>query len=498
MVADAPFRLEPGCDLPVLLLIKDAQKYPIFLTSVSIELKSTSDFSLHRFDINETVNTAWWKKIFMLNIPEDWRGQTLSADVKIEFAIKGKQKTIHNDNFKGLSHDALKVNIAQEPRPVFDRWHCGDLHFHTDYTSDQVEFGAPIEAALKMARALGLSFFAATDHSYDLDDDENDYLKNDPDLKKWKRSRLEIKSLNEAHVDPVVIIPGEEVSCANDEGRNVHCLVLNHDDFVPGSGDSAEKWLRTDSELTIESLARKASSRNLLIAAHPKDTVPLLERILIRRGMWMDNDCRTKGITGLQILNGLDNDAFRKGLQQWIKQLLDGERVCIFAGNDAHGNFNRYRQIKTPMLSLQEIENHQLFGWATTAVWMDRDRLNVENILKHLGQGHAVITNGPLLIFTVLNDEDNRFQIGESVNGRSKKIELHGKTTNEFGQFTEVKIIAGQGERSEVVLKTYQPSVNLFESEIDPGPERYAYFRCEALTSKGFFCYTNPIWLYSP
>ena len=56
----------------------------------------------------------------------------------------------------------------------------------------------------------------------------------------------------------------------------------------------------------------------------------------------------------------------------WIRLLLDGYHKFIYAGNDAHGNFNMYRQIKTPMLSLYE-KKEQLFGEFRTGVFTKKD-----------------------------------------------------------------------------------------------------------------------------
>lgn len=233
MIADAPFRIEPGQDIPVLLLLKDADKYPVFLESAVIKVQSGIHTSSVSFEIKEQVNGRWWNRIFSLSIPDEWRGQTVEVDVGVFYQSDGRKKEMRNDNCPGLSHAPLKVHLAAEAQPVLDDWIHGDIHFHTEFTDDQVEFGAPVDAAAVMAKAMGMKFFCATDHSYDLDDMEADYLQNDPDLKKWKRSRETIRKLNQGSNNPVVIIPGEEVSCGNAENRNVHCLVLNQDSFCP-------------------------------------------------------------------------------------------------------------------------------------------------------------------------------------------------------------------------------------------------------------------------
>ena len=495
IIADAPYRIEPGQDIPVLLLVKDADKFPIILGSVVITLSEGMHSASVSFELNEKIGSAWWKKIFELHIPDEWRGQKVEIDVLINYEIGGKKKKIHNDNCPGLSHAPLKVNAAQYVQPGLENWVQGDLHFHTDFTDDQVEFGAPMDAAAVMAQAMGMQFFCATDHSYDLDDMENDFLHNDPDLKKWKRLHETIKQLNQKHGKTFVIIPGEEVSCGNAEHRNIHCLVLNHDTYLPGSGDGAERWLRTDSELTVNDVAVRVAPSALAIAAHPKDPIPFLEKILIRRGLWTDEDCRTHGVAGLQILNGLDNNAFREGLEQWRRQLLRGERVFIFAGNDAHGNFNRYRQVKVPMLSLHEIENHQPFGWARTCVWMGGKPLNVEHIVEQLRGGHAVITTGPLVVCTINNENGEIFQIGETAAGSKLTLGLQGETNAEIGKFTEIKIWGGHRNGKEFVLHNFKHDEMSFQIKLEMSLTLYSYIRCEAATSKKMFCYTNPIWI---
>lgn len=495
IIADAPFRIEPGRDLPVLVIIKDADKYPIFMRSVSIELRTGIHSMPKQFEIDERIEERWWKRIFELQIPREWQGQKIEVDVVVHFENNGKPKMIRNDNCPGLSHAPLKVYAAANAQPTFENWVQGDMHFHTEFTDDQVEFGAPVDATAVIAHAMGMSFFCATDHSYDLDDMEGDFLQNDPELRKWKRSRETIKKLNQQSENSFVVIPGEEVSCGNVENRNVHCLVLNQDSFLPGSGDGAEQWLRTDAELSVRDVAEKTSKTALSIAAHPKDPVPFLEKILIRRGTWTDEDCRTRGIAGLQILNGLDNKAFRNGLEQWCRQLLRGERIFIFAGNDAHGNFNRYRQVKIPMLLLHEIENYQPFGWARTCVWMDKHILNAANIVEQLRRGHAIITTGPLIVCTIESGSGEIFQIGETASGNNLILRLCGKTNEEIGAFTEIKIVAGQYGGKETVLHNYNTEKMEFEASFDMALSPFMYIRCEAATSKKMFCYTNPIWI---
>jgi hypothetical protein len=497
ILTDAPYRVDPGAQLPVLLLIKDADKFPIQLRSVSIRMQAGPHELRKIFSVGMHITTLWWYRIFYLEIPEPMRGKEIEVQSEITCQINGKEKHVVNDNFAGLSHSPLKVFCSTEPLPSMDGWHYGDLHYHTNYTADQVEFGAPLTAAVEAAKSIGLDFFAATDHSYDLDDFENDYLHNDPDLTKWKHFQEEVAGLNSANKEKFVVLPGEEVSVANEEGCNVHCLVLNDPQFIPGSGDSAERWGQTDAEFSIGNTAGNIPAGSMAVAAHPMDPVPLFEKLFIRRGRWSTQDCRSENISGLQILNGLDNAAFYEGLQQWIDSLRIGRRIFIFAGNDAHGNFNRFRQVKTPMLSLHEIENHQRFGWAKTCALLGELPLTPENLISSLRNGRAVLSNGPLLTFSAQNERDQVFQIGDQAYGRRWQISLTALSSDEMGALEEVRVIQGNLHEPEITLKSFDGFPEPFHFNADFAVDKLSYLRCEATTAKNLFCYTNPVWFRS-
>lgn len=511
IVFDAPFRVEPGCQLPVMLLIKDADQYPAELREVVIEINVEGSPKLHFADpegfknlrslhgnpeslqnLRGSCTNRWSYRIFDIDIPEAFRGKTMTVDCHCRAVIAGRERTIRNDNFPGLSHAPLRVFAAQDPLPTPDGWRHGDLHYHTEYTTDQVEFGAPLAATVAAAKALGLQFLAATDHSYDLDDMEGDFLHNDPDLRRWKKSREEISEFNRTSRDGFTIIPGEEVTCANAEGRNVHLLVLNEPSFLPGSGDGAEKWSRTRSEMTIAQVLQVMSPGALAMAAHPHDPAPWLEKWLIRRGRWEAADNRL--VSHVQILNGLDNGAFREGIRDWIRRLCAGERVFIAAGNDAHGNFNRFRQVRTPMLALHEKWNHQRLGWARTCVRAKSG--SVADLIEALSFGQSILTTGPVLNLTIRDGGGKECGVGETAMAGTLDIRCDARSTAEFGRLTGLTIYAGTSD-GERVLAGFEKSDRGHEAGVQGSYilERCGHVRAEVRTETGAFCYSNPIWL---
>ncbi len=505
ILADIPHRLEPNASLPILLIVKDADHYPVELTSVSITIihEATGTIFSQRIFSNETsINTPlWWK---VVHVPLEGALQKLfgflSIDVYFNYKLNNKARKCKNDNYRTSSKKSYRIFRSSDYLPLFPGWIQGDTHTHSSYTNDQVEFGSPIEGSVELSKAMGLSFFCVTDHSYDLDDRVDDYLKNDPGLPKWKSQQEEITTLNKAH-NNFAVIHGEEVSVWNQKRQNVHLLLFATKKYFAGSGDSAERWFRTKAEHTISEVLDKIEPATIAYAAHPAEATPLLQRLLIGRGEWALDDMRNTKLTGIQILNGETGTAFERGLAAWKKLLLEGKRIYIAAGNDAHGNFNRFKQIKIPFFKIIEADK-QLFGRMRTAVQVGI--VSETEVVSALQFGRTVITNGPMVTFEIKPQDKINISLKDS-----KKITIEmtvkGNSTNEFGTFWNCIVYAGRvGDSSETLLWNIQLD-NDFNFEftrafdfLQKTPPNY--FRVEAFThncagiKENGFCYTNPTW----
>jgi hypothetical protein len=506
IVADAPHRIAPGQPLPVLLLIKEANRFPIVLqqvnATISFAQQNAATFSLLR--AGERIDVPFWWKNFYIDIHNDWRGQLAQVNVDIIYKNNEKEFRCSNDNYIGTSHAPLQIYFSNEALPALPNFCHGELHCHTDATSDQVEFGAPVEAMTALATAQGLNFFAATDHSYDLDDLPENYLKNDPALRKWRTLQERIKKQNEENKN-FVIIPGEEVSAGNSRGRNVHFLIFNHAKFLPGSGDSAEQWFHTAPELSIQEILAQIDDAALAFAAHPEVPAPPLEWLLLRRGQWEWADYQHHRLNGLQIWNG-SLAGMNEGAARWRELLLAGKKLYIIAGNDAHGNFNRFRQVEIPHLKMREHHWH-LFGRTRTAVLIE-EPFSLSALMSALRRGRACITTGPLLDMQVVGESGRRVRLGETVSESPRHLNIEAASAAEFGALTRVTIWIGD-------LQNHSEQV-LFEAEKFAAPFQFScfhplnlpagkfYLRGEARSAGSEFlpapalpccALTNPIWI---
>ncbi|MBM3328932.1 MAG: hypothetical protein FJY67_05590 [Calditrichaeota bacterium] len=432
IIFDAPYRVEPGQPVPVALIVKDGNRFPVRIEEVTLTLRSGNGLpsmpALRRsFRIDEVTTNPLHYYLFEVD-PGHLSPGEVALDAQARVRQASRIRIVHNDNYPGLTHSPLRIHLAADPLPSLPDWTAGELHCHTSYGSDQVEFGAPLEVIQRFAAALGHGWATLTDHSYNLDDLPDDYLKRDPALAKWNALWDEADRLNQ--MDAPCLIPGEELTCRNARGRNVHMIILGNREFLHGSGDGAERWFRTESEWSVGEALARISPQAFAAAAHPLAPTPPLEYLLVRRGSWEASDLAEGRLDGWQIANGEWDEGFRRGYDEWRKALLSGEMRIIFGGNDAHGNFNRFRQVRLPMVRLQEHHRNR-FGVVTTRVKAGPKPRPAE-VIAALKAGEAVVSDGPALAL-------RRIERPPDGNARPE-VEAVWSSSDEFGPVRRVSL----------------------------------------------------------
>ncbi len=483
IIADLPIRCirSISSKLPVLIIVKDSHLFPTELSSISIDISANGNHFCQEFDINEKLSQKYFSKILEVDISQIKADEELKINVTIRYSINGREKTAINDNYPWLKKIPFECYITENKLPFPEDWYAGEIHYHSIYTSDQVEFGADIPAAVKMAKAIGLSWLFITDHSYDLDDSENSYTINDPNIPKWK------KMLDDTHhVDDndFRVIPGEEISIGNSKGRNVHLLAINHPDFIEGSGDSAEKWFRNKPQRHLKEIKGLHDESNLFIAAHPNDDISFLQKLTLRRGNWSSDDFQNSGIRFLQLINTSHFPDVLKAINNWISLLLQGNRFYILAGNDAHGNFNVMRQIKIPFWKLFA-SHDQVFGKFFTAF-----KYKYNDPIQGIKNGELIVSNGPFLSFQ-LKAERKYYPIGSTINDKIAILEFETRTAQEFGEIRTLDLYIG-----DISLKK-ENKISNPQNNLKIELPASGYVRMSMSTSQGGFVLTNPVWVNS-
>ncbi len=479
IIFDFPFRIiteRTDNKLIFFLIVKDADKFPVRVCDINLEIYCNKTLNNLFFTDDLIIDREFFYKKFEIPIEQEWYNQCVNINVNFSVVVNNIKKKYRNDNYYGNIPHLFKTYISHKDFFLKENWYRGDVHYHSNFTSDQVEFGAPISVTKDIAIAMGLDWFFVTDHSYDLDDRKDSYTEYDDDLQKWHEMKNECITLDEKQIR---IIAGEEVSIANSKQENIHLLAVNHKDFIHGSGDSAEMWFKNKPEHDLSEIKFLHSEDNLFISAHPFDKVPFVQRLLLNRGLWSEIDFKVSEIKYLQIVNGQDSTQIRAMISKWLELLLQNERYYIVAGNDAHGNFQFMKQISIPFLKLM-CRKQQLFGQYFTMYYNNETNDPIQGIKGN----RIIVSNGPFVEFYL--DETT---IGETFKKRKANLIINTESNKEFGKISKIVFYLG-----DIKQKTIKRHKIIDKQQFIELPLKG--FACVSIeTEKGYFAMTNPVWI---
>ena len=470
---DAPHQLLPDKELSIYILVKDANLFPVNLKSLKItawDEHGAHTEQFHELQIRCDQNFFTYK----LKVPRsNFQGM---VRIRGEWTVenhRGQSIQFTNHNFPGLPPGFLEVNLLQERLPYPELWKAGEMHCHSEFSSDPVEFGAPLARMQEVADAVGLDFVLCTDHSYDFYYRREQYLiPCDPNAN-FREYQNQAYALNTTYPSLPTMVPGEEVSCGNSLGQNVHLLVFGPKEFLPGLGDGGRRWFKNRPDLKVDQVLERLKGIPTF-AAHPKSRIGWLERKIFRRGEWNESDISFPSkaqsispIHGLQFWNGHLGSDYRLGKAFWVEQLLKGNPILPIGANDAHGDFNQNIGVKTPLFSLYQSRTH-LFGKVRTLI--PSPSKDIASLQKAFSQKKCLCTDGPFMDF---------FQ-KESV------FHLDAKSNVDFGSLSTILIYgAEKGESQEKILYESHPNSGSMEYATDLPMPRNGYVRAEVITQKG-------------
>ena len=407
---DAPFQFVPGVEPMLWIVVRDADRFPTTIKTVEISLKNVVDnaagtaeaavknasgnapgsapaiarqpnFSICK-DLNiEVQEQMRFIPIALGKIPAG----TYEARCKLTIERDGKTMTFERWNLPRLKPVPLRFKVLNEALPIAPGYAAGEMHCHTHYSADHVEYGATPEVLQIAAKAVGLDFVSCTDHAYDFAFTQEDFTKEaDSPVPRFQKLREEIAKLpttdENGNCQPL-LIAGEEVSVGNSKGENVHMTVLGPEGYLPGLGDCGRYWLENRPTRSIKQILNMTEAH--CFAAHPFQQMGLLEKFVFRRGYWKPEDLniakkskekntdkasqKTHSVRGIQFWNGIRDEGFKLGREFWINELGKGNYLLPIGGNDAHGDLNGMTAVNLPLISLKYTKAHT-FGNVRTVV----------------------------------------------------------------------------------------------------------------------------------
>lgn len=388
-------------------------------------------------------------------------GDVIALTVKVNYK---------DDIFNYTEQRSLRVGVGHGPFPWPDGWYGGDVHYHTMYTNNIYEFGAPLPAVKLAAEAMGLHWLTATDHSCDLDETgDGNYsyatlhweytIQDQGGIATVYRNNVALGSAWAALGDEVALLDspafrlfrGAEVNLASIDpastGKTLHCLIYNPVEIVsPNCGAPGERPVTPTLPVGLD----QVTAAGFAYAAHPTDD--LSTEVLgfdwgINGAVYGIQDylaaLARPGFAGLEVFNTrstvtsndqnnpwADFDAgnpidnpypapLLQGVARW-DFLLDADlarlvqdpagqprKIFISGGSDAHGDFNY-----SSHMSVDDYAEDNAMGKVQTVVrvpdagYGPGDLPPMSAIMDAYRQGCSVATDGPFLEIGVDGDGD--------------------------------------------------------------------------------------------
>ena len=510
IIFDAPFQFVPGVSPYLWIVVRDANRFPTTIKTADILLKhnienafdntlektSQPDISIHK-DLDIEVR----EQMHFIPLPlGEIPAGTYEVFCKLTVERDGKTQTFERWNLPRLKPVPLRIKVLNEALPIAPGYAAGEMHCHTHYSADHVEYGATPEVLQLAAKAVGLDFVNCTDHAYDFAFTQEDFTKEaESPVPRFQKLREEIAALpskDENGEDSPLLLAGEEVSAGNSKGENVHVTVLAPEGYLPGLGDCGRYWLNNKPTLSIKQVLSMTKAH--CFAAHPFQQMGLLEKFIFRRGYWKPEDLnwapQKHAIRGLQFWNGIRDEGFKLGREFWINELGKGNYLLPIGGNDAHGDLNSMTAVDLPLISLKHTRAHT-FGNVRTVVRIEDSVIPNENatvipnrvrdpaILNEAFAGdNCYITDGPALWWE--RDGKNiifHARSNKEMGGGFRYIRIYGRQIFPNGKFAlEEEIMIGS-----LIAAPDHADIPIITNS------GFAYFRAECETATGKFALTS-------
>ena len=496
---DAPFQFVPGKTPLLWIVVRDAHRFPATVKSLEITIR--------RLDENCPDET---RRFDHLDLKADQPFHFFPVGIgalepglyeifpKVVASRGGKERTFQRWNFPGLKPSPLKIQVLRHELPKPEGYAAGEMHCHTYYSADHVEYGASPAVMQQAAESIGLDFVNFTDHAYDFAFTVEDYTKEAPSASaRFQNLKDEIAALP---AKPL-LIAGEEISAGNSKGENVHMTAFGPSAYLPGLGDCGRYWLNNRPTLPIGRILEMTEAP--CFAAYPLQQMGLLEKFIFRRGYWKTADLHLDAkhpVRGIQFWNGIRDEGFQLGRAWWIDELGKGNFLLPIGGNDAHGDLNDTTFVRLPLFSLGN-NRHHVFGKvrtvvkggslplasaadaasATPSAGTPRNAPSLESLQQAFSGDNCYITDGPALWWD--RDVDAvkfHAQSTQDLGGGFRYIRIYGRRILAGGKWAAKEEICPES----LVAASQNETITVHSSG-------YAYLRAECETATGRFAMTS-------
>ncbi len=475
-IMDAPWRvIDANTPIPLSIVLKDCDDDDIReLHWIRCTDRDTgAQVWRHDFGDEEIGDDAsednYWAWITTVTENHSWLpGGTLLTPANLGYAagqdINWFVEIYYKDDWFNYTEErALRIHVGSGGFPWPEDWYGGDVHYHSMYTNNIAEFGMPLPAVAEAAKAMGLHWLVATDHSCDLDETGDgsfsyathwwEWTTQTPagitphyrDVfahgSSWGGLGADVAELDSPDFR---LYRGVEINLASVDSdsydKTLHCLFYNPDYIhSPNSGAIGERPVG----LSVTEGMAALAPEGFAYAAHPVSDLSAEWGGLdwgVNGARWGDQDIAAAlgypAFRGLQAFNTREtlysSDQFDpwsdfdagvpadnaypgellEGVSLWddllVADLAAGftRKIFLAGGSDAHGDLNFASYI-----SLDNYATDNAMGKVQTVVhvpgeWGPGNLPPMSEILAAYREGRSVATDGPFLEIGVDGDDD--------------------------------------------------------------------------------------------
>jgi len=525
-IMDAPWRvIDASTPIPITIILKDCDVDDIRelhwircwdVTGGGSILLWDHDFGDEQIGDDPSEDNYWTYITTVTEGHSSLPDNTLLTPANLGYsagdAIQLKVSVYYKDNIFNYTEDRyLRVHVGHGRFPWPADWYGGDSHYHTMYTNNTVEFGAPLPAVQLTAIAMGLDWLIVTDHSCDLDETGDgtfsyatlhwEYTIQSPsgietverDVfsygSSWGSLGADIADLDSPDFR---LFRGVEINLSSIDPdtwqKTLHCLFYNPDYISsPLSGFIGEQPVTPPLPDGLDQLA----TAGFAYAAHP-----IYDLSGVNGTQWLDEDLDTaltrekfRGIEAFNTRERLksgnannpwpDFDAGTPYDNPYPNELLAGvslwndllvadiatgapRKVFFSGGSDAHGDLN-YAAYSN-VLSSYATDN--AMGKVQTVVYVPGsyepgNLPPMSQILAAHRAGRSVATDGPFLEIGLDRDDDGDwYETGDLMIGDdgiadptgTLPLKIRWASLPEFGPVTSIQLIAGDGAGTSTMM----------------------------------------------
>lgn len=330
------------------------------------------------------------------------------------------------------------------------RWVCGSLHNHIMIFDNLEQNNKSLEEVIAASKKLGLKFIMLAEKG-------PAYGENSP---AWLNM---IKECDENTSPDFVCLSGQE-DCTQEQvfkKSQGHFVVIENKNYL-------------SELLSAPDLFKQAHQQgSIVIIAHPFYKEEISDMYNYNRWDVLDD------WEAIEVLNGvIDQEANEKALKKVYELWNQGIKKSITGGAD----FKNHKAYTDILLDPAEVEEKLKTGY--TCLYLDK--LNKENIIKAIKEGHGYVSSG-----VVIRD----FNVNNAMMGEKILVEKGGSLNVKIDLKADAKInklfLIKNGE----ILKKFEPGSNEFAKSFSILAEKSGWYGLEVYTDGGERAFTNAIWV---